>query len=246
MSTTVTDDAPREGVPVAAPADGFVAPRPVESDLPEVFPGDTGTLDAEVRDVLVRVLRQRYLSAEATPALWRTLVAHQGVVESRLHDLYVRLVIDHDRGLAYKRQVRDADVQVPVLLRDEPYSRTETLLLVHLRTLYQRERGAGETSARVDLEDLEQTALSYTDPAETNLAARQREIRSAVARLVREKVLEEDSQGRYRVLPVVEVLLSVERLTELLQWLREDGGTASDDGPGPDGTEGADDEEDLA
>ena len=219
----------------------FVAPRPAEADLPVLFAGDTGTLEPDVREVLVRLLRQRYLSAEAQPAHWRTLLAHQPVIESRLHDLYVRLVVDHDRGLAFKRQVRDADVPVPVLLRDEPYSRVETVLLVHLRALHQRERGAGEAAARVDLEELEQTALSFADPTSSNLAVRQREIRSAVARLVRERILEEESQGRYRVLPIVDVVLSVDRLTELTRWLREDterreraGGDGSGDEPAPD------------
>lgn len=219
----------------------FVATRPAEADLPVLFAGDTGTLEPDVREVLVRLLRQRYLSAEAQPAHWRTLLAHQPVIESRLHDLYVRLVVDHDRGLAFKRQVRDADVPVPVLLRDEPYSRVETVLLVHLRALYQRERGAGEAAARVDLEELEQTALSFADPTSSNLAVRQREIRSAVARLVRERILEEESQGRYRVLPIVDVVLSVDRLTELTRWLREDterreraGGDGSGDEPAPD------------
>jgi len=220
--------------------DAFVAPRPAEADPPVLFAGDTGTLEPDVREVLVRLLRQRYLSAEAQPSHWRTLLAHQPVVESRLHDLYVRLVVDHDRGLAFKRQVRDADVPVPVLLRDEPYSRVETVLLVHLRALHQRERGAGEAAARVDLEELEQTALSFADPTSSNLAVRQREIRSAVARLVRERILEEETQGRYRVLPIVDVVLSVDRLAELTRWLREDAEARTGDEGGTDGSAGTD------
>ncbi|PZR53640.1 hypothetical protein DNL40_05755 [Xylanimonas oleitrophica] len=216
----VTDGS--EGVPDA----GFIAPVPAEADLPALFPGDTGSLEADVRQVLVRLLRQRYLSAAAHPGPWKTLLAHQATVESRLHDLFVHLVVDHERGLAYKRQVRKAEVEVPVLLKDEPYSRVETVLLVHLRALFQREQGAGEQQARVDAEELEQTVLSYLPAGETNLAARQKEIAAAVARLVRERVLAEESQGRYRVLPVVEVILSADRLAELVTWLR-DGDTAT-------------------
>ncbi|ROS78949.1 DUF4194 domain-containing protein [Cellulomonas sp. PhB143] len=201
--------------------DGFVAPVPMEDDPAALFAGDTGTLDPDVRRVLVRVLQRRYLLADRSPELWRTLLAHQQVVESRLHDLFVHLVVDHERGLAYKRQVRSAEAEVPVLLRDEPYSRAETLVLVHLRTVYQRERGAGETSARIDVEEIEQTALSYFDPQGTNLAARQKEVRGAVARLAKEGILEEESEGRYRVTALVEVVLSTERLGELRDWLRE-------------------------
>ncbi|QAY71514.1 DUF4194 domain-containing protein [Xylanimonas protaetiae] len=226
---------------------GFIEPVPMEADPAALFAGDTGTLDAEARRVLVNLLRRRYLRADANPAQWKALIAHQAVIESRLHDLFVRLVVDHDRGLAYKRQVRTAETEVPVLLRDEAYSRIETILLVHLRTVFQREQGAGERSARLDAEELEQTALTYLDPHETNQAALQREIRAAVARLVKEGFLEEESEGRYRVTPLVEVVLSVERLGELLAWLRSGAHLAAASVGAPAGAPAgaaADDEED--
>jgi len=217
--------------------DGFIAPVAMEDDPAELFAGDRGTLDADVRRVLVRLLQRRFLLAERTPALWATLLENQPVIESRLHDLFVHLVVDHDRGVAYKRQVRSAELDVPVLLRDEAYSRAETLLLVHLRTVFQRERGGGETSVRVDVEELEQTALTYFDSADTNVAGHQREIRAAVARLAKEGLIDEESEGRYRVTPLVEVVLSNERLGELRDWLRSRGaaGLADTDHPDDEG-----------
>lgn len=200
---------------------GFIAPVPMEEDPAELFAGDSGTLDADVRTLLVRLLQRRFLTAEKNRAQWRTLLDNQQLVESRLHDLFVHLVVDHERGVAYKKQVRSAELDVPVLLRDDAYSRAETLVLVHLRTVFQRERGAGETSVRVDVEELEQTALTYFDPDDTNVATRQREIRAAVARLAKDGLIEEESEGRYRVTPLVEVVLSNERLVELRDWLRE-------------------------
>lgn len=199
---------------------GFIEPVPMEDDPTELFAGDSGTLDVDVRRVLVRLLQRRFLLAEKSPAQWSTLLENQQIVESRLHDLFVRLVIDHDRGIAYKQQVRSAELDVPILLKDDPYNRAETLVLVHLRTVFQRERGTGETSARVDIEELEQIALTYFDPDDHNLARGQREIRKAVERLVTEGLLAEESAGRYRITPLVEVVLSIEKLTELNQWLR--------------------------
>lgn len=204
-------------------AGGFIAPVSMEDDPAELFPGDCGTLDADVRTVLVRLLQRRFLLAEKNPAQWRTLLENQQVVESRLHDLYVQLVVDHERGIAYKKQVRDAEAEVPVLLRDEPYTRAETLVLVHLRAVYQRERISGETSVRIDVEDVEQAALTYFyDPADTNPAAHQKEVRGAVERLRREGIVDEESEGRLRITPLVEVVLSNERLAELRDWLRDD------------------------
>ena len=206
---------------------GFIDPVAMEDDPSEWFAGDTGTLDVDVRKVLVRLLQRRFVLADKDPAQWRTLLENQQIIESRLHDLFVRLVVDHDRGIAYKQQVRSAESDVPILLKDDPYNRAETLVLVHLRTVFQRERGTGETSARVDIEELEQTVLTYFDPDDHNLARGQREIRSAVERLAKEGLLAEESAGRYRITPLVEVVLSTEKLTELSRWLRERNEAAS-------------------
>ncbi|MCL2594909.1 MAG: DUF4194 domain-containing protein [Promicromonosporaceae bacterium] len=212
--------------PVVEPAEttptgdtGFIEPTPMEADPTELFAGDTGTLDPAARVVLVDLLRRPFL-AISNRERWNALLAHQSVIESRLHDLFVTLVVDRERGIAYKRQVRTGEIEIPILLRDQPFNRIETVLLVHLRTLHQREQGAGEVAARVDAEELAGQALSYLSPDETNVAARQREIWAAVSRLVKEGFLDEEAQGRYRITPLVEVVLSVDRLTELADWLR--------------------------
>jgi hypothetical protein len=217
----------------------------MEDDPAELFAGDSGTLDAEVRRVLVRLLQRRFLLAEKNRQQWRVLLDNQQVIESRLHDLFVHLVVDHQRGIAYKRQVRSAELDVPVLLRDDAYSRAETLVLVHLRTVFQRGHGAGETSVRVDVEEIEQTALTYFDPDDTNVAARQREVRAAVARLAKDGLIEEESEGRYRVTPLVEIVLSNEHLVELRDWLRAQNrgeGVAAIEEPETDEPEPVDDE----
>ncbi|WP_433194538.1 DUF4194 domain-containing protein [Nocardia sp. CA-107356] len=200
---------------------GFIDPVSMEEDPTELFAGDTGTLDAEVRRVLVRLLQRRFLLADKNSAQWRTLLENQQLIESRLHDMFVRLVIDHERGIAHKQQVRSAELDVPILLKDDPYNRAETLVLVHLRTVFQQERVAGEMSARVDIEELEQTVLTYFDPDGTNMADRQKEIRGAVTRLAREGLMDEETAGRYRITPLVEVVMSTEKLSELSRWLRE-------------------------
>jgi hypothetical protein len=248
--TTTTDHgavAPGTGVDPVAEDEAFIDPVSMEDDPAELFAGDSGTLDAEVRTVLVRLLQRRFLLAEKNRRQWTVLLDNQALIESRLHDLFVHLVVDHQRGVAYKRQVRSAETDVPVLLRDEAYTRAETLVLVHLRTVFQRSHGAGETSVRVDVEEIEQTALTYFDPDDTNVAARQREIRAAVVRLAKDGLIEEESEGRFRVTPLVEIVLSNERLSELREWLREQvrtGGTVDVSEPEPvdaeaEGTPGA-------
>ncbi|HWU30166.1 MAG TPA: DUF4194 domain-containing protein [Microbacterium sp.] len=192
----------------------------MEDDLDELFPGDRGTLDAEIRRVLVHVLQRRFLSAEGNRAEWKLLLEHQQIIESRMHDLYLRLVVDLGRGLAYKQQVRSDEFEVPILLKDAPYNRTETLVLVHLRTVFQRESAAGESAPRIDIEDVEQTVLSYLTDADGSPARQQKAIRAALDRLDREGVIDEETTGRYRISALVEVVLSAEKLAELRAWLR--------------------------
>lgn len=225
-----------------APGDGaFVEPAAMEDDLGELFPGDRGVLDPAVRRVLVHLLQRRFVLADRNREEWTTLLDNQQLVESRLNDLFVRLVIDHDRGVAYKQQVRSDELDVPILLRDAAYTRSETLVLVHLRTVYQRESAAGEPAARVDIEDVEQTVMSYFADAEGDTAKRQRLIRKAMDRLARDGIVDEETTGRFRISPLVEIVLSAEKLRELRDWLRDRSGaddtggiTAEEDEEGDD------------
>lgn len=205
-----------------APGDGaFVEPAAMEDDLGELFPGDRGVLDPAVRRVLVHLLQRRFVLADRNREEWTALLDNQQLIESRLNDLFVRLVIDHDRGVAYKQQVRSDELDVPILLRDAAYTRSETLVLVHLRTVYQRESAAGEPAARVDIEDVEQTVMSYFADADGDTAKRQRLIRKAMDRLSRDGIVDEETTGRFRISPLVEIVLSAEKLRELRDWLRD-------------------------
>ncbi|MDQ1083589.1 DUF4194 domain-containing protein [Microbacterium proteolyticum] len=199
----------------------FIAPVAMENDPDALFAGDRGTLDAEVRRVLVRILQRRFLLAENSPVEWKLLLEHQQMIESRLNDLFVRLVVDHARGVAYKEQVRSDELDVPILLKDEAYSRAETLVLVYLRTVFQRETTAGTASARVDVEEVEQTVLTYFSESDGTRASQQRAVRTAIARLDREGIIEEESEGRFRIGPLIEIVLSAETLRELQKWLDE-------------------------
>lgn len=107
-----------------------------------------------------------------------------------------------------------------MLLKNAPYSRAETLVLVHLRTVYQRESAAGEASVRIDIEDVEQTVLSYFTDAGGDAAKQQRAIRNAMDRLDREGIVREETSGRFRITALVEVVLSAETPRELRDWLR--------------------------
>jgi len=249
MTDPADDTAPEIEPDAAAEAAGippFIDPVSMEDDPDELFPGDRGVLDAEVRRVLVHVLQRRFVQADRHRDTWKVLLDNQQLIEARLNDLFVRLVVDHDRGVAYKQQVRSDEFEVPILLRDSAYNRAETLVLVHLRTVYQRETAAGEPSARVDIEDVEQTVLSYFAEADGDTARRQRAIRRAMDRLDRDGIVDEESAGRFRISPLVEIVLSAEKLRELRDWLRRQEALPELEDADADAADGADDAADGA
>lgn len=224
MAETEQAEAPESETQEAETQEGdgaFVGSAPMERDPEEFFVGDRGVLDPAVRRVLVRILQRRVVFADRHKDDWAVLLENQQVIESRLHDLFIRLIVDPDRGVAYKQQVRSEELEVPVLLRDEAYNRAETLVLVYLRTVYQRESTAGEPSVRIDVEEIEQTVLSYFADSDGNTASRQKTIEKALNRLRNEGIIDEESEGRYLVTPLVEVVLSADRLGELQRWLKE-------------------------
>lgn len=198
----------------------FVETPPMEEDVPVLFDGDRGQLPLEARRAFALLLRARYVAAADNPVEWKALLANLDVLESRCHDMFLQLVVDRDYELAYKKQLRPDGLSVPILLKDEPYRRVETLLMVHARNVFRQQQGAGERAAFIDAEELVEYAMSFLASDETNLALRRREAEAAMTTLQRERVLDEVSPGRFRILPVIEVLLPVERLQELARWLK--------------------------
>ena len=166
-------------------AAGFIDPVPMEDDPTELFPGDTGTLEADVRRVLVQLLRRKFLLAEKNPAQWRTLLENQQIIESRMHDLFIRLVVDHERGVAYNSRCGRANWTCRSCCGTSPQPGRDVGARAPAHRVPAGAR-LGETSARVDIEELEQTVLTYFDPEDHNLARTQQEVRGAVQRLATE------------------------------------------------------------
>ena len=61
--------------------------------------------------------------------------------DSRLIDLFLDLVIDHEQKVAFTRQVVSEDLDVPILLRKASLTFLETALLLFLRQKANRHTG---------------------------------------------------------------------------------------------------------
>ncbi len=67
--------------------------------------------------------------AGVTPGLWPALLQHQDLMRSRLADLFLELVVDQERQVAFTRQADTGELEAPILLRRSPLTFLDSVLL---------------------------------------------------------------------------------------------------------------------
>ncbi len=197
--------------------------EPAEDENCSLFEGDLGQLAAEVRRALVIILKKRYVSAERDPDVWRILIENRTALETRLNDMFLQLIVDRDYGVAYKRQaVPDGGGTFPTLLHNAAYSREQTILMVHLRGVFRSGLSDGAEAVFVDSQELIDEVANYLPEGTTNKVDADRAAQRAVEALYKSDILlQTPEQDRYRISPIIEVLLPVGRLQELAESLSQ-------------------------
>ena len=186
-----------------------------------LFEGDEGGLTIQQRRTLVLLLKHRYISAALQPAEWRTLLDSRTLLKSRLNDRFLDLHIDLHYEVAFKRQaLAEGGDRFPTLLHDVSYTREETILLVLLRQRFRSERANGHDIVIVDRDNLVDNVAHFRPEHATDRWGDARKATAAVDSLAKARVLLKTSDpDRFRISAVIEVLLPVDRLNELLEWL---------------------------
>lgn len=209
----------------AAPGDTqpWSSDEPAEDESCCLFEGDLGQLTAEARRALVIILKKRYVSAERDPDVWRILMENRAALGTRLNDMFLQLVVDRDYGVAYKRQaVPDGGGTFPTLLHNAAYSREQTILMVHLRGVFRSGLSDGAETVFVDSQELIDEIANYLPEGTTNKVDADRAAQRAVEALYKSDILLQTPEpGRYRISPIIEVLLPVGRLQELAESLSQ-------------------------
>ncbi|HZM74557.1 MAG TPA: DUF4194 domain-containing protein [Candidatus Limnocylindrales bacterium] len=209
------------GTPNVAKGGWEDAERELTSSV-ALFEGDDGGLELPQRRVLVALLKQRFITSQSHPKEWKTLTANPRPIRSRLNDLFLDLHLDTGREVAYKRQVvPEGGGRFPTLLHDTAWSREETILLVYLRTRSRSEEAAGTSRTYVDRQDMLEHVATLRPAHATDHAADGRRAINAIESLSRAGLLIGASTAdRFEVSRAIDVLLPLERLQELLRWLK--------------------------
>ncbi|WP_407073187.1 DUF4194 domain-containing protein [Rubrivivax gelatinosus] len=180
------------------------------------FLGDTGALPVDTRRVLVQLLLGPSVDARRQSKLWPVLLRDESVIRSRLHELFLEVVIDHEQRVAFTRQVVSDELDVPVLLRKAQLTFLETALLLYLRQRLTQADAQGERAV-VSLDELQEHLSVFERTGNSDRARFQRQSVNAVDKAKKLSLLQaiRGSGDRYEVSPTLKLLFSAEEIQHL-------------------------------
>lgn len=205
------------------------------------FQGDTGTLSIDTRRVLVQLLLGPSVDARRQSKLWPVLLRDEAAIRSRMHDLFLEVVIDHEQKVAFTRQVVSEDLDVPILLRKASLTFLETALLLFLRQRLTQADAQGERAV-VSRDDMQEHLSVFEKENNPDHAKYGRQVINAVDKAKKLSLLLSirGSGERYEVSPTLKLLFSAEEIQELTRTYATL--AASPGGVGASGESGSDDD----
>lgn len=180
------------------------------------FQGDTGALAVDTRRVLVQLLLGPSVDARRQSKLWPVLLRDETIIRSRLHELFLEVVIDHEQRVAFTRQVVSDELDVPILLRKASLTFVETALLLFLRQRLTQADAQGERAV-VSREEMQEHLAVFERAGNSDRAKFQRQCLNAVDKAKKLSLLQaiRGSGERYEVSPTLKLLFSAEEIQHL-------------------------------
>lgn len=181
-----------------------------------VIPGDRGTLPAEARRVLVQLLRGPSIDVRRHAKLWPNLLRDEDVITSRLHDIFLELVIDRDQGVAFTRQMAFEQLDIPILLRKAPLTFIESVLVLYLRQRLTQADAQGDRAVVSSPEMLEHMSVFERQPNPDH-AKFEKQSLNAIEKMKTLSLLHklQGADERFEVSPTLKLLFSAEDIQAL-------------------------------
>jgi hypothetical protein len=181
-----------------------------------LFANDLGDLPLEARRVLVQVLLGPAIDARRQTKLWPILLRYEPIIRSRLHELFLELVIDRDQEVAFTRQVLPDELDVPVLLRRAPLTFLDSVLLLFLRQRLTQSDAQGERAV-LAVEEMVEHLTVFERQGNVDHAKFARQVDNAIEKAKRHSLLQKirGSEDRYEVSPTLKLLFPAEEVQAL-------------------------------
>ncbi|WP_044493185.1 DUF4194 domain-containing protein [Nesterenkonia massiliensis] len=192
-------------------------PAEEEASSAAAWDGDTGTLRVESRRALVALVKGPFLTAERQAQNWRALMADTDAIRSRLADMYLDLVIDAERGVAFIRNAQTQDDDAPQVVRTRSMTLMDTALLLHLR----RELVSAQAGQRVIIgrDEVFEQLSGYREATSTDAALFAKRIKSSWDTMVSLGILQRtpatQAEGRFEISPVLRLVFGPDEITAL-------------------------------
>jgi hypothetical protein len=185
------------------------------------FAGDTGTLPVPARRVLVRLLQGPSLDARRHEKLWEVFKRYEKDLKSRLHDIFLELVVDNEAKVAFTRQVVSDEVDVPILLRKQSLSFIESVLLLFLRQKLTHSDAQAERAV-VDQLEMTEYLKAYERSDNVDISRFGRQMEGAIEKAKKLGVLLKlpGADDRFEVSASLRLLFPVEEIRALTEAFR--------------------------
>jgi hypothetical protein len=182
--------------------EGSVAPR---------FDGDTSQMPPEACWALQHLVTRPHLS-KGNGAHWAAIAAFEDLLRSRLNELGLLLIVDHDRGYAYTKQAEDPHPRSRRLLRAKTLNLAASALMLFL---YQQYMASSDYPVVTHSEMIDHMSL-YRSSGDTDEAGFVAKIETAIGTLTEVALLRRLEEGdRYLIHGVIASLLDSVQLEAL-------------------------------
>jgi hypothetical protein len=186
------------------------------SEAAALYPGDAGLLPEPARRALVQLLIGPSLDARRHSRLWPALLRHRELIRSRLSDLFLELIVDEDRQVAFTRQADTGELEAPILLRRSPLTFLDSALLLFLRQVLVEADTRAEP-ALVSLGDMEEQLRLFEPGDNTDRAGFDKRIRAAIEKAKKNSLIGaiRGSEDRFEVSATLKLLFGAEEIATL-------------------------------
>jgi hypothetical protein len=181
-----------------------------------LYPGDAGLLPESARRALVQLLMGPSLDARRHSRLWPALLQHRELIQSRLSDLFLELIVDPDRRVAFTRQADTGELEAPILLRRSPLTFLDSALLLFLRQVLVEADTHGEP-ALVSRGDMEEQLRLFEPGDNTDRAGFEKRVRAAIEKAKKNSLIGaiRGSEDRFEISTTLKLLFGAEEVQAL-------------------------------
>lgn len=197
-----------------APAVPEAPAREPEANPDQLWEYDSGTLSADARRALVRLVQGPYVSSQSHPALWRATLNGETVLRSRLADMFLELIVDEESGIAFVRNVSAPEAEAPAVVRTHQLTLLDSALVLHLRhELLRVDRGMRAIIGEDEVRDALSVFAAKQDLDDVMFAKR---FNASFRKLIQYGILQgTNTEGRYEISPVLRLIFGSEQIHAL-------------------------------